>query len=210
MKTNILMAALISGCALIHIHANAQPIASTTKQQHNVPNTKIAFVAQGTIAEIEDGDTIKFKASNGSKFTIRMSDIDTPEIFHKGGVDPSCLCKKLEDRPGQKYGKLATQSLEQLAPIGASARAECYEADQYGRLVCHVYIDSLNLNLEQLKRGWAMTPDKAEWIRDPESIPSQEYAKSKKYGVWQDSSPIPPSEWRKKCWGEHICPNPEN
>ncbi|WP_371321296.1 thermonuclease family protein [Achromobacter seleniivolatilans] len=139
-----------------------------------------------------------------------MSDIDTPEVFHKGGKDPSDPRKVLPDRPGQRHGKAATHSLKQMITTGQRVRAECYEMDQYSRSVCHVFAGSLNLNLEQLRRGWAMTPDRAEWIRDPLSEPAQKAAKAQRIGVWQDASPKSPADWRKECWGKGLCDGAEN
>lgn len=171
--------------------------------------SKVAFIVKGKVVAVEDGDTLKFEASNGSRFIVRLSDIDAPEIFHKA-TQAQCNCQTPTDKPGQPFGKAATQSLKELAPIGVAARAECYETDAYGRLVCHVFVGKTNLNLEQLHRGWAMTSGKAEWVRDPESKIVELRAKANGAGIWQLKNPVHPAEWRRRCWVDGLCNGVEN
>ena len=167
---------------------------------------KVAFIInRAEITRVEDGDTVTVKASNGAKFVIRLSDIDTPEVSHKGRRDPNNPAVVLPDRPGQRHGKAATDSLLQIAPVGSPASAECYEVDRFGRLVCHLFVGGINANLEQLKRGWAMTPERAEWIRDPESVSAQAGARAARNGIWQDASPMSPADWRRLCWRDGRC-----
>ena len=171
----------------------------------------VAFVMPNAeVVRIDDGDTVTVKAgAAGTRFTIRMSDIDTPEVFHKRGPDPANPGQTLPDRPGQRHGRAATASLLQIVPVGSRATAECYEVDQYGRFVCHVFAANINANLEQLKRGWAMTPDRADWIRDPQSVAAQAAAKAARLGVWRDPQPMSPADWRRVCWRDGKCDSAE-
>jgi micrococcal nuclease len=152
------------------------------------------------VSKVEDGDTLTLTGQDNIQFKIRMSDIDTPETFHKarsGG----------RDQPGQPMGRDAGQSLKDLA-LGKTVKAECYEADQYARLVCHVFVGDMNLNLEQLRRGWAWATNNAKWRRDPESLPAMEAAKTQKKGIWVSNSNVAPWDWRRDCWGEaQKCPD---
>lgn len=166
---------------------------------------KILFVTKGKIEAIHDGDTLTFMAANGTPFDVRLSDTDAPEIFHKAEKDKDCACKTPADRPGQRFGEEATAALTALAPVGSPANAECYRADRYGKMVCHVYVNGINLNLEQLRRGWAMTPKKAIWVRDPASRIAQDEARAAQRGVWQDLQAIHPDDWRENCWDDGRC-----
>jgi len=103
-------------------------------------SAKVQFRISGAITHVSDGDTVTISGPSGPE-VIRMSDMDTPEVSH----GPS--------RPGQRFGRAAEASLKTLAPLGASAKAECYERDQYDRSVCTVFVGTTNLNLEQTRLG---------------------------------------------------------
>ena len=165
----------------------------------------VTFTLVGKVVKVSDGDTLKMITNTGAKFNIRMSDIDTPEIYHAAGTNYSCPCNPLKERPGQIFGVEATESLRELAPIGSPVKAECYELGDYGRPVCHLFVNGVNLNLEQLKRGWAMLSRKRKWVRDPKSNSAQQTAKKNKKGVWLLAKPIHPGDWRNDCWKYKKC-----
>jgi endonuclease YncB( thermonuclease family) len=212
----VAIVSLGAGCA-------QQPVASTGGIEAEDPalesmrveplkgskGSKVAFFIEGVITEVEDGDTVTIQAVNESEYLIRMSDMDTPETFHKSFKDRR-TGETIPDRPGQKHGKAARASLAELVPIGAEARADCYEIETYGRPVCHVTTDRGNLNLIQIERGWGMLARKADWIRDPRSAPAEQAAREAGIGVWADANPTHPEDWRNNCWkGKKICPDPE-
>lgn len=199
----LLSAAALTGCGALAPAAKQDAGAQPDRQSERVQ--KILFVTKGTIDAVHDGDTLTFKAANGTPFDVRLSDTDAPEIFHKAEKDKDCACETPADRPGQKFGKEATAALIALAPVGSPATAECYRADRYGKMVCHVYVNDVNLNLEQLRRGWAMTPKKAIWVRDPVSRVAQDEAKAAQRGVWQDPQAVHPDDWRENCWDDGQC-----
>lgn len=157
---------------------------------------KVTFSFTGRVTAVSDGDTLVVANQAGST-TIRMSDMDTPEVSHG------------TSRPGQRFGRAAEASLKNIAPIGSDARVECYERDQYQRSVCTVFVGSRNLNLEQIERGWGMLPDNPDWVRDPQSGPAQAQAKQQRRGVWQDPDPQSPASWRYWCWEKHQCSGAE-
>ena len=157
---------------------------------------RVDFRLSGRITDVSDGDTLTLAGASGST-TIRMSDMDTPEVSHGSS------------RPGQRFGRAAEASLKSMAPVGTSAQAECYERDQYNRAVCTVFVGSRNLNLEQIERGWGMLPDNPDWIRDPQSQLAQARAKQQRRGVWQDANPQTPASWRYRCWQLRQCAGAE-
>ena len=62
---------------------------------------------------------------------------------------------------GQPGGQEATSALEALISVNDSVTAECYEVDVYGRPVCHIFKDKMNVNLEMIKNGWGWLPEKS-------------------------------------------------
>lgn len=206
--TAVLLAGMLTACTAAQAPSNN----STRLAEAGAPGGREAavnFVLSGTIARVEDGDTLTLQGRSGERFTIRMSDIDTPETFHaKNPYKDRCPAGPT-NAPGQPFGKAASASLASLGSIGEAARAECYEVDNYGRLVCHVFVKETNLNLTQIERGWAMTPDNVKWVRDPKSKPAEEQARKSKVGIWAGANPVSPDMWRKSCWCDGACAGAE-
>ncbi|MBC8119417.1 MAG: thermonuclease family protein, partial [Burkholderiaceae bacterium] len=94
-----------------------------------------AVELDGTIVGVADGDTVTFLDAKKAQHRIRLDGIDAPERR-------------------QPYGQRARQSLADLAH-GRSARADCPKVDRYGRAVCRVIVDGVDVGLEQFRRGFA-------------------------------------------------------
>ncbi len=171
--------------------------ASPSSAQSPTRESLVAFTISGTIVKIEDGDTVTLKHNNGKRFGIRMSDMDTPETSHGA------------ERPGQPGGQAAKKSLEEFVAVGDAANVECYEIESYGRAVCHLFVKGVNLNLEQIKRGWGWLPKTASWIRDPASKAAEAEAKAAKRGAWGLPDQMTPADWRTKCWKQNTCSDTE-
>ena len=174
---------------------------------------RVNFVVNGQVVAVEDGDTLTLRAASGDRFRIRMSDYDAPEVAHASnpyrdhnGDQRRRNCPRAPPQArGQPGGEAAAASLRALAPLHVQARAECYESDGYGRFVCHVFVGTTNLNLEQLRRGWGMTASKSRWIRDPASRPVAQAARLAGVGIWAEPEPIVPATWRNNCWCRADC-----
>lgn len=95
-----------------------------------------------TVAYAVDGDTLRVELSDGRLEYVRLVGIDTPEES-----DRECGAPE------------ASASLEQLAPEGAVVvlRADrvADARDRYGRLLAHAFVDGRQLEVAQLRRGWA-------------------------------------------------------
>jgi len=190
------LAALAAGCGAI------APAERSPRDQ------AVNFKVEGTVAQIEDGDTLTLVTANDARFVVRLSDFDAPEVFHRRRPDRACPGRVLPDRPGQPLGRAARESLAALAR-GRQARAECYEIDRFGRPVCHVFAAGVNVNLAQIEQGWGMLPDRADWVRDPASRAAEARARARGAGVWAAAAPVHPGVWRERCWGKGECAGPE-
>jgi endonuclease YncB( thermonuclease family) len=84
------------------------------------------------------------------------------------------------------YGKLVT--------------ANCPKVDQYGRRVCTVFVDGVDVNLAQVAAGLAWHYKR--FILEQPARERETYAKAEdaartgKVGLWQDRDPVPLWEWR--------------
>ena len=168
---------------------------------------RVNFVIEGSIWSVEDGDTLTLRGAGGGRFPIRLSDLDAPEVAHEHNpYRERRQCRGAPaSAPGQIGGDRARAALAKRAPDKAAARAECYAIDRYGRPICHVFVATTNLNVEQLRDGWAMLLTKRSWVRDPASIAAEQTARQARRGIWAALSPLAPDSWREDCWCRAKC-----
>ena len=130
----------------------------------------------GPVVSVLDGDTIEVLLNNRAE-RIRLQGIDCPE-------------------KGQAYGTRAKQAASALV-FGKEVTLKTHGKDKYGRTMADVYLpDGTNVNHELVKQGWCW------WYRKyaPGNVILEELerrARGAGLGIWADSAPIPPWEWRK-------------
>ncbi|MCB1826722.1 MAG: thermonuclease family protein, partial [Candidatus Competibacteraceae bacterium] len=133
----------------------------------------------GKVVGVHDGDTLTLLVSDGSRFKpvkVRLAEIDTPESK-------------------QPYGERAKQALSDLA-FGKQARVVVQDTDKYGRTVGRVYVGSLDVNAELVKRGAAWVY--RQYSSDPSLITLEQQAKAARRGLWAlpDAQRCAPWDWR--------------
>jgi micrococcal nuclease len=122
--------ALVSGCGL----------------DGRVLQTSARTPQRATVDYVVDGDTLHVRLPSGHLAYVRLVGIDTPEDVRPG-------------TPTECGSEEAAASMSALAPAGAGvvlrddsvADAE----DRYGRILAHAFIGGRQLELAQLRRGWA-------------------------------------------------------
>jgi endonuclease YncB( thermonuclease family) len=130
----------------------------------------------GTVIGVADGDTLTVLTNEKQEVKIRLAEIDAPERH-------------------QPYGARAKQSLSDLC-FGKQAEVLPRIKDQYRRTVAHIKCAGVDANTEQVKRGMAWVYRR--YARDHNLYVMQHKAKAGKRGLWADSSPVPPWEFRKQ------------
>lgn len=124
---------------------------------------------------IADGDTMTLLVDK-KPLKIRLANIDAPE-------------------KRQAFGQRSKQSLSDLC-WGKDVTYKTKNIDRYRRTVAVVYCDGIEANRAQIKRGMAWTYSRYNKDR---SLPMlQEQAAADRRGLWQDTQPVPPWEWRRK------------
>lgn len=135
----------------------------------------------GTIVGVADGDTVTLLDAYHTQHRIRLDGIDAPERT-------------------QPYGQRARQSLASLAH-GRAAHADCPKVDRYGRAVCRVIVDGIDVGLEQLRRGYAWHYVKYAHEQRPSDrekyARAESDARSASAGLWSFSDPVPPWDYRR-------------
>jgi endonuclease YncB( thermonuclease family) len=67
--------------------------------------------------------------------------------------------------------------------------------DRNGRTLGRIWCAGIDANAEQVRRGMAWVFDR--YVTDLSLYRLQEAARSSRLGLWSDSSPMPPWEWRQ-------------
>ena len=141
-----------------------------------------ALAAQwsGTVVNVADGDTLTLLDARNVQHRIRLDGIDAPE-------------RK------QPFGQRSRQSLVDLAR-GRTAIADCPKTDRYGREVCRVRVDGVDIALMQLERGLAWHYLKYAHEQDPTVRRlyerAERQARDGRTGLWSQPAPTAPWDFR--------------
>jgi endonuclease YncB( thermonuclease family) len=128
------------------------------------------------ISKVIDGDTYHIN-SNGEKIKIRMEGIDAPE-------------------KGMPYYKESKEFLKRLC-LGKKIKLIQSSKDSYGRIIAKTYLDDdTELGQEMLKNGMAWHFKK--YSQDTLLSRLEIEAQNNHLGLWKDSNPIAPWDYRKK------------
>lgn len=133
-----------------------------------------AYGWSGRVCGVTDGDTISV-LQDGRAVKIRLYGIDCPEKH-------------------QAFGMRARQFTSSLA-FGKEVEVRPVERDRYGRLIAWVYVGPRCLNEELLRAGFAWHFKR--YSRDSHLAELELQARTAHSGLWRDSEPTPPWEFRK-------------
>jgi len=135
----------------------------------------------GVVVGVADGDTVTLLDAQKQQHKIRLAGIDAPEKV-------------------QAFGSKSTANLGRLA-FNKNAVADCPKTDRYGRLVCKITVAGQDVGLQQVKDGmawWFRNYSKEQSPQDQADYEQAEtMAKLRRFGLWSDTNPVPPWEWRK-------------
>ena len=138
------------------------------------PIMSLASSFTGKVVGVIDGDTIDV-LHNGQSERIRLNGIDCPE-------------------KGQAFGKKAKQFTSEMV-FGKDVTVQSYRLDRYGRTIADILLaDATNLNRELVKAGLAWRYVK--YSKDEMLSQLEADARDAKRGLWVDTDPMPPWEYR--------------
>jgi len=127
---------------------------------------------------IADGDTLTARCNTSvgkENVTVRLAEVDAPE-------------------KRQPFGNRSRQHLAELC-FKKAAEVRPQARDRYGRTVGRVVCDGMDANAEQVRAGmaWAYT----RYITDQTLAKLEQEARTDRRGLWSDSIPVAPWQWRR-------------
>lgn len=135
-----------------------------------------SFELIGKVVKVSDGDTITILTSDKTQYKIRLNDIDAPE-------------KK------QAFGNKSKDNLAKYI-AGKTVKVEYKTKDKYKRILGTIYYNNIDINLQQVKDGYAWVYKK--YSKNQDYYNAEKVARENKKGLWIDKSPLEPWEFRKK------------
>lgn len=136
----------------------------------------LAAETTGKVIRVLDGDTIEILQEE-KPVRIRLINIDAPE-------------KK------QPFGRWSTNQLKSLI-AGQPVTVTYTQTDRYGRVLGRVVTtNGIEANRYMVQNGAAWVYD--QYNTDPSLPALQREARAQKRGLWADSQPVPPWEWRHR------------
>ncbi|MDD2850988.1 MAG: thermonuclease family protein [Desulfuromonadaceae bacterium] len=139
---------------------------------------------EGIVKAVYDGDTILLTTRSESRLKVRLYGIDSPET-------------KKPEHPGQKFGAIAKRTL-MYKIMGRRVSAELIDIDQHQRAVAVIRYEGRDINREMVAEGlaWAYR-HYLQGSYASDYIDSENRARSGRRGLWRESNPQPPWEFRK-------------
>jgi endonuclease YncB( thermonuclease family) len=134
---------------------------------------RYAFV--GEVVKIADGDTLTVLDKTNAQHKIRLAGIDAPE-------------------KGQAFGTRARNALAAKV-FRQGVRVEVTDTDRYGREVGRVFCSGRFINAEMVLGGFAWRYP--QWDKTGEFATAEADARRNRRGLWADSNPVPPWEFRR-------------
>lgn len=144
---------------------------------------------RGMVKSVYDGDTVAVVGKGIGRVKVRLYGIDAPET-------------RKPDRLGQPFGDQSKRVL-MYKLLGREITADVVETDSYGRVVAVIRLSGRDINAEMVAEGmaWAYRyhlqgPYASTYIR------LEEQARLQRRGLWRDTSPRPPWEFRRSTKGK--------
>lgn len=144
----------------------------------------------GRVVGVADGDTITVLDETKTQHKVRLAGIDAPE-------------------KSQPFGQEAKQYMSDLV-YGKEVQLEGDKHDRYGRTIAKVWVTpadcpacpkTLDAGMAMLTVGLAWHYRQYQKEQTPEDRERYTFAeieaKAKRAGLWTDSYPVPPWDWRK-------------
>lgn len=147
-----------------------------------------ATTLEGLVVGVADGDTLTVLDNGRRQHKIRLAGIDAPE-------------------KRQHFGQRSKQSLSELAYL-QHVQVDVSKQDRYGRSVGKVLRGSVDVNLEQVRRGLAW--HYKEYQKEQSLVDRRTYADAEseariqRRGLWTLTDPTPPWEYRRSGVGTRL------
>jgi endonuclease YncB( thermonuclease family) len=155
-------------------------------------NAAFAESYTARVVSIADGDTVTVLDAENIQHKIRLVGIDAPEKH-------------------QPYGNVSRMHLGKLVHQ-RTVTIDTNMRDKYKRELGKVILDGKDINLEQVRAGYAWHYKK--YMREQSTVDRESYAQAEdearenRLGLWRDENPEPPWDFRHQSRTTSSTPSP--
>lgn len=148
----------------------------TTSSQQTTDKSDRSLEVSGKVRWVADGDSFEFESDSGESMTIRLEGIDCPE----------------RNQPFADQARDALMAMTKDRRLWVISKG----TDKYGRTLANVHDGNVFINGEMLRLGLAW--HYAKYNDDVRLAGLQAVAQRDRVGLWQERSPEPPWDYRKR------------
>lgn len=141
----------------------------------------VTYAAQSfeaKVVKIIDGDTVQVLDDQNNNIRIRLYGIDAPETK-------------------QAYGQKAKQALTGVIAT-KTVTVVNHGNDIYNRVLGTIWSEGYDINASMVSSGFAWVYRFKGIATVPDYLKFEQSAKTAGTGLWADSQPVPPWEWRRE------------
>lgn len=138
-------------------------------------NAAQAQAQQYRVIGVMDGDTVKVLSNDRQQIKCRLHGVDAPE-------------------KNQAYGQRSKDSLSEMV-FQKLVDVAVVDRDQYGRSICRISLNGVDINKVQLQRG--MVWHYSRYSKDASYAQAEAAARQQRLGLWADANPTPPWAFRR-------------
>jgi endonuclease YncB( thermonuclease family) len=143
------------------------------------------------VVGITDGDTLTSRCdlaadAPAQTIKVRLAKVDAPEHHQPFGA-----------RSREHLAALCFKQRAEVRPITAGGGV-----DRYRRVVAQVNCKGVDVNAEQVRAGMAWVFDR--YVTDRGLYSLQDEARVARRGLWADTQPVPPWDWRRRSSGTDL------
>lgn len=140
-----------------------------------------AHAEQYRVVGISDGDTVTVLSADHRQMKCRMFGIDAPE-------------------KNMPYGERSKTALSDMI-FQKMVDVTVVDQDQYGRSVCRIVLNGVDVNKVQVQRGMAWFYRR--YSKDASYDQAERTAREQRLGLWADANPTPPWSFRRNERSNH-------
>lgn len=184
---------VVAGCA----GTAPLPAPESTSSQHGSPGATPNLGA-GTVrvhvVDVVDGDTLDVAYANGTRDTVRLVGIDTPETHGENtpnefaGVPTTDAGRACLGRWGERASAFAVDRLaDRNVTLAFDPNTD--RRGYYGRLLAYVYVDNTSYNYAAVHEGYARVYTESDFSQEPDYVNAAEDARAANRGLWTCRTP---------------------
>ncbi len=195
----VVLVVVLAGCAG-PVQPAADPVTDTAhggtevgRTEPQTPGSAVEPTVQAQVVDVVDGDTVRVRFPNGTRETVRLLGVDTPEVYGSNTPDEfegvpdtevgaACLGRFGDEASAYATDRLAGETVGLAFDDGTGRRGF------YGRLLAYVYVDGRQFNYALVAEGYARLYESSFAERDRYAA-AETAARDGNRGLWSCRTP---------------------